>query len=71
MQAKCLFLCVCVCVLEPSVFFTKSVYAVEESVGVMEVQVCRRGCDLSHPTTATLTTQPPSAQGTSSSNIID
>ncbi|XP_026776488.3 FRAS1-related extracellular matrix protein 2-like [Pangasianodon hypophthalmus] len=50
---------------EPSVFFSKSVYAVEESAGVMEVQVCRRGSDLSHPTTVTITstsTQPPSAQ---------
>ncbi|KAG7323453.1 hypothetical protein KOW79_013155 [Hemibagrus wyckioides] len=46
---------------EPSMFFTKSVYAVEESAGVMEVQVCRRGSDLSHPTTVTLTSQ--SAQG--------
>ncbi|KAL7864007.1 hypothetical protein AOLI_G00154270 [Acnodon oligacanthus] len=50
---------------EPSVFFREGVYAVEESAGSVEVQVCRSGSDLSQPATVTLTsasTQPPSAQ---------
>ncbi|KAL6483774.1 hypothetical protein MHYP_G00086460 [Metynnis hypsauchen] len=50
---------------EPSVFFREGVYAVEESAGSVEVQVCRSGSDLSQPATVTLTsasTRPPSAQ---------
>uniref|UniRef100_A0A3B4BU34 Calx-beta domain-containing protein n=1 Tax=Pygocentrus nattereri TaxID=42514 RepID=A0A3B4BU34_PYGNA len=50
---------------EPSVFFAEGVYAVEESAGSVEVQVCRSGSDLSQPATVTLSsasTRPPSAQ---------
>ncbi|KAI4893101.1 hypothetical protein NFI96_026772 [Prochilodus magdalenae] len=50
---------------EPSVFFSEGVYAVEESAGSVEVQICRSGSDLALPATVTLTsasTQPASAQ---------